>query len=175
MDVYIVIGNQQHNVIKDNKLLEDKTMRELIANDIFQLPTHRDGTEGLCVTTNGMIKKNGHAVMGRGIALQANNLYHVSGKLATHLAAHGNVAANLGVYDGIHVLSFPTKNDWRDDSDINLIKRSAEQLMKIADDLNLTTIYLPKPGCANGHLDWNDVKPVISEILDDRFIVVIQP
>lgn len=150
-------------------------MRELIAKDIFQLPSHRDGTEGLCVTTNGMIKNNGHAVMGRGIALQANNRYHVSAKLAEHLRKNGNVAADLGIYNGVHVLSFPTKHDWRDNSDIELIKESAKQLMIIADNLGLTTIYLPKPGCANGHLNWNDVKPVIDAILDDRFIVVIQP
>lgn len=150
-------------------------MKELIHPNIFSVPSLKDGTEAICVTTNGIIKANGHAVMGRGIALQANNLYHVSGTLADHLKAHGNVPANLGVFDGVYILSFPTKNDWRDDSDINLIRNSAHLLVELADKLHLKHVYLPKPGCANGRLNWNDVKPVIQAILDDRFTVVIQP
>lgn len=150
-------------------------MKELIAKDIFRLPFHRNGTEAICITTNGIIKNNGRAVMGRGIALQADRLYNLGGKLAEHLRRNGNTAANLGCYNNVTMLSFPTKNHWRDDSDINLISQSAKQLVKLADELGLTEVYLPKPGCANGRLDWNDVKPVIESIFDDRFIVVIQP
>lgn len=150
-------------------------MKEIIHTDIFSVPSLHDGTEAICVTTNGIIKANGHAVMGRGIALQANNLYHVSSTLANHLKVHGNVPGNLGVFNGVYILSFPTKNDWRDDSDIELIKNSAHLLVDMADRLHLKTIYLPKPGCANGRLNWEDVKPVIEAILDDRFVVVIQP
>lgn len=139
--------------------------------DIFTCPN--GPTEAMCVTTNGMIKKNGRAVMGRGIALSVNTKYHVDNILAKHSRTNGNIPADLGIYDGFHVLSFPTKNNWRDNSSIELIKNSAQELVKLADSLGLTKIYLTKPGCTNGHLDWlSTVKPEISNILDDRFIVI---
>jgi hypothetical protein len=45
-------------------------------------------------------------------------------------------------------------------------------LVIIANQLNLSHIYLTPPGCGCGQLDWADVKAVIEPILDDRFIVV---
>lgn len=40
------------------------------AGDIFALPKHH--MEAVCITTNGIVKKNGCAVMGAGIAKEAN-------------------------------------------------------------------------------------------------------
>lgn len=140
--------------------------------DIFTMP--KGIHEAMCVTTNGMIKNNGEAVMGRGIAKSVNDRYHVARKLADHLRANGNTACDLGVYDGFHLLTYPTKYDWRDNSDVELIKKSAKELMVIADRLELTRVYVPKPGCANGHLNWElQVKPAIETILDDRFVVIV--
>ena len=47
--------------------------------DIFTLP--QSNTEGVCVTTNGIIKSDGRAVMGAGIAKQANALFHLDLRL----------------------------------------------------------------------------------------------
>jgi hypothetical protein len=34
-------------------------------------------------------------------------------------------------------------------------------------------IYLPRPGCGNGRLNWEDVKKILSPILkSDRFHIV---
>ena len=139
--------------------------------DIFSCP--KGNTEAMCVTTNGMIRKDGHAVMGKGIARTVNDKYDVSLRLAAYLRQYGNVPFDLGIHDNFHVLSFPTKNDWQNDSSIELIIQSAQKLMTLADELGLTKIYVPKPGCANGHLDWeSQVKPAIENILDNRFIVI---
>ncbi len=147
-------------------------MRSIPKTDIFTMP--HGNNEAMTVTTNGIIKKDGTAVMGRGIAKSVNERYHVSKILAEHITNHGNTPCDLGIYDGFHILSFPTKNDWRDNSDIELIKSSAVGLMKIADELKLTRVYITKPGCANGHLSWNStVKPELKKILDDRFIVIL--
>ena len=146
-------------------------MNLINTGDIFLLPHGEQ--EAMTVTTNGIIKTNGLAVMGRGIAKAVDDRYHVSGKLARHLQTCGNIPCDLGIYDGFHVLSFPTKYHWQDDSDIDLIIRSARGLVGIADNLHLKRVFMTPPGCANGHLDWeNLVKPAIKDIFDDRFWVV---
>lgn len=140
--------------------------------DIFKAASGPN--QAICVTTNGIIKRNGEAVMGAGIAKSVNTRYNVARILANHLRANGNIPTDLGIYDGFHILSFPTKNNWRDDSDIELIKNSAKLLVRLADRLKLTKIYTVKPGCNNGHLDWEtQVRPAIENILDDRFTVIL--
>ena len=141
---------------------------------LFDLPAGLH--EGACVTTNGIIKKNGRAVMGRGIAKYADERFNLGMWLASSLRTRGNHAVFL-----IHVenangrfplLTFPTKHDWRDPSDLALIVRSARELVAIANDMGLTRCYLPRPGCSNGRLSWQTVKPAIETILDDRFVIV---
>ena len=155
----------------------DDDMLEIYNKDIFKIASGKN--EAICITTNGVIKNNNHAVMGKGIALTANNYFKISKLLGTYLKKYGNRAFDMGLYAAFgqephHVLTFPTKRDWKEDSDINLIKTSCEQLIRICDAKNITKIYLPKPGCENGHLDYEKtVKPVISKILDDRFICII--
>lgn len=150
-------------------------MRELYTtNNIFDLPT--GDTEAVCITTNGMVKKNGHAVMGAGIAKEANIRYHVSKDLAAHLNAHGNIPCLLPQTgeNGCHLITFPTKTDWRDKSDIQLIRRSAALLKDLCDTHGVTRCFLVPPGCGLGGLSWNQVKLSIKDILDDRFIVVFR-
>lgn len=146
----------------------------IITGDMFTMPTKHDNTEAICIPTNGMIKKDGNAVMGKGVALYADRQYQLGKKLAEHLVKNGNVPGILANDQNVHIISFPTKNNWADDSDIELIKQSAEHLVKIADENNLKSIYLPKIGCGCGRLDWDAVKSVISDIFDDRFTIVIK-
>jgi hypothetical protein len=150
-------------------------MLELRGNyNIFDLPQNG---EAMCVTTNGIVKPNGHAVMGAGIAKQANDLMHLSALLGKYLTKYGNRAFNLGKYTDntrtYTVFSFPTKHHWKEDSDITLISKSAEQLVEMCNKFGITKCYLTPPGCGCGKLNWETtVKPWLSQILDDRFIVV---
>lgn len=152
-------------------------MLEISNQDIFQIAS--GSNEAICITTNGITKSNGDAVMGKGIALTANNYFHISKKLGEYLIKYGNRAFDMGFFAAFnqaphHVLTFPTKHDWRYNSDINLIKTSAEQIVRICDARSITKCYLPPVGCANGHLDYEKtVKPVLEEILDDRFVVIL--
>ena len=136
----------------------------------------KDDVDAICITTNGIIKSNGQAVMGAGVAKAFSQTYPtISKTLADKLRMNGNVVSFLPVprVQKAQVLSLPTKNDWRDKSDINLIRQSLIQLVKIADDNNWTHVVLPQPGCSNGGLDWShDVKPLCQELLDDRFCVI---
>lgn len=153
-------------------------MLELIGNyNIFDLPQNN---EAVCVTTNGVIKTNGEAVMGAGIAKEANQLFHLSNLLGKYLEQYGNRAFNLGRFQRPNgnvftIFSFPTKQNWKDNSDITLICKSAEQLVEMCDKFGITKCYLPPVGCGCGGLNYeNIVKPWISQILDDRFIIVLR-
>ena len=143
--------------------------------DIFYLPKT---TEAVCITTNGITDKNGNAVMGKGIALQAKNLFHCEAMLGNYLKQYGNRCFNLGKYkrdnEIFTLFSFPTKYHWKEDSDVTLICKSAEQLVEMCNKFNITKCYLPPVGCGAGNLKWNNVEPWLSVILDDRFIVVFR-
>lgn len=124
----------------------------------------------LCVTTNGIRRDNGDLVMGAGIALEAKRRFpDLPSKLGRWVEEYGN-RAFICREEGI--ITLPTKRHWRDRSDIWLIEASAKQVVEIADKFNLSKIALPRPGCGNGGLSWDYVKPLISDILDDRFVVV---
>ena len=136
--------------------------------------TFNDG-DVICVTTNGEIKKDGRAVMGAGNAKFArDNFPNVDLILAEFLTKYGNHVFILGKYQfngkNVVLVSFPTKNSWRDKSDLNLIEQSSRELLGLANHFKLEKIYLPAPGCSNGQLKWSDVKNKLSN-LDDRFIV----
>lgn len=142
--------------------------------DIFYLPKT---TEAVCITTNGIVDKNGNAVMGKGIALQAKNLFHCEAKLGQYLKTYGNRCFNLGRYkrdnEIFTLISFPTKHHWKEKSDITLICKSAIELIAICDKFNITKCYLPLIGCGAGGLNWEvDVEPRLFNMLDDRFIIV---
>jgi hypothetical protein len=84
------------------------------------------------------------------------------------------------------IFSFPTKHDWWEQSDIELIESSCCEIVEWLDVLALKykdqypysdltkvhVIYMTKAGCGAGGLKWEEVKPVMGKILDDRFIVV---
>jgi hypothetical protein len=60
---------------------------------------------------------------------------------------------------------------WACVADVRIIARSAVQLVTMADQRQWNMIVLPRPGCGAGELNWEqDVKPVLSSILDDRFV-----
>lgn len=127
----------------------------------------------LCITTNGFVKNNGRAVMGAGIAKEAKDrIPGIDMILGQSISKHGNRVSFL-FYDEIEgqdIWSFPVKHNWFEKADMELIRRSCRELMnKLPHD---QTALLPRPGCGNGRLKWQDVKREIEPILDDRITVV---
>lgn len=153
-------------------------MLSIITNrDLFDFP--QDETEGVLVTTNGVVKESGYAVMGKGVAKQANELFKCSKRLGYLLRASGNQCYHIGLYKykdrQYHVMSFPTKQHWRFPSTTKRIEQSAIEILKVVNDLNLKKIYLPPPGCGCGQLKWEyQVEPILHRWLDDRFIVILK-
>ena len=141
---------------------------KLIKGDLW---TFHDAGEFICVTTNGFVKANGCAVMGRGTAIQCVKRYpEAPKKLGDMILRHGNVVSPF--LSERKILSFPVKNNWWEKADLELIRKSANGLSMLVDIWSIERVYLPKPGCGTGQLLWKDVKPILTSVLDDRFVVV---
>jgi len=133
------------------------------------------GSMMLCITTNASTNnKSKLAVMGRGVALQAKN--HYPG-LAANLG-HKIVIWGHAPYGGLlsqtpMLFSFPVKYHWRDKADLSLIKWSTQVLGTYIRTLagRNRIILLPRPGCGNGGLDWEDVEPIVSRLPDNVWVV----
>jgi len=124
------------------------------------------------VTTNGFVKKNGACVMGRGCALEATRRYMgVEFTLGGLIKKSGNQVYQL-TFDKPHLVSFPVKHNWWEKADVKLIEKSTKELVALTERSGWKNVVLPRPGCGNGQLNWEDVKGVLSSVLDDRFMCV---
>lgn len=155
----------------------DNMIVEISDRSIFDMAeTEKDA---VVITTNGIVKSNGHAVMGKGIALEANNIFHISKRLGYLLSTSENQVYDFGVHfyadKRMRVITFPTKHHWACPSDIRLIHQSTNELMAMINHLDINRVFMPPPGCGNGGLNWEfQVKPFLDKWLDNRFIVVVR-
>jgi hypothetical protein len=110
--------------------------------------------------------------MGAGIAQQARSRFpELEVTLGKLILDHGNHVHLIGH----NLISFPTKVHWNLNSDLDLIMRSARELVALVNSLpHAKRILMTRPGCGMGRLSWPIVKQSIAPILDDRFIVVYQ-
>jgi len=133
--------------------------------------------DAICFTSNGIIKKDGSLVMGAGVAKAFRNTFVNIDSVAGELVEkNGNICQIVYRLANLSIVAFPTKHHWRNPSDIELIKKSADELITLANKNNWKQIYLPAPGVNNGGLSWdNDVKPLLIKKLDDRFIITFLP
>jgi hypothetical protein len=127
--------------------------------------------DAYCITTNGFVKKNGEAVMGAGCAKEAATRYpSLPAVLGIHIKLRGNLVWLYEVTPPL--LMFPVKHNWYEKADLELIVKSAVDLMKWVDGKQWQKVLLPRPGCGNGKLKWDDVKIVLEPILDNRIWIV---
>ncbi len=156
-------------------------MRNLISTDLLKDKDLLQQAQIICITTNGFVKRNGECVMGRGIAKQMKEyIPSIPYLLGYKISSKGNHVYNLGrvnseklMFNKHWLISFPVKHNWWEDADPELIRRSAIELKQLMKGVN-KNVLIPRPGCGNGHLRWQDVKPILEEVFgdDDRFIIV---
>lgn len=156
-----------------------------IVGDLFEW-----GGDAICITTNGQIRKDGACVMGRGVALQATIKWPgIERVLGRQIMEGGNKVHRLTFEEGgrivlcmsnesngvhvvpWHIFSLPVKHHWRDKADIKLIERSLRELTKLTESMR---VGLPRPGCGNGGLDWNAVRPLVHRMLPEERYVIIE-
>jgi hypothetical protein len=133
--------------------------------------------DALCCPTNGVVKANGCLVMGKGLAKAFAQRYPALpqhfGSLVEENGNHAYVYEPEGIGPQKDIVSFPTKHHWSQPADLRLIERSARRVKEWASAYGWAQIALPRVGCGLGQLDWHtQVQPLLSQILDDRFLVV---
>lgn len=117
--------------------------------------------------------------MGAGVAKQAADRFHnLALDFAKLIMKNGHCVQIIHcpvTTDKVStkVVSFPTKWHWKEQSTIAQVKQSAEELVVLVNKQDWTNIVLPRPGCGLGGLNWyNQVKPILQKILDDRFAII---
>jgi len=133
-----------------------------------------------CITTNGFVKADGEAVMGRGCALEAKlRLPWLPKTLGTLIEAEGNHVHEIKFGPRMEdekpytLITFPVKHNWWEPADLELIERSCIELLKLVDERGYKDIVIPRPGCGNGQRDWEtEVKPILEKYFDNRFIII---
>ena len=131
-------------------------------------------TSTVCILTNNTVLENGKNIMGAGIALEAckrnQGLEMICGK------AISDHTYSLG-YDsitGAEMLRFPTKDKVWDNSELKIIVESLIRLREYCVCNTNKKVYLPRPGCGCGGLDWEEeVKPLCEHYLNDLENVII--
>jgi hypothetical protein len=127
------------------------------------------GDAVVAITTNGTVSRGGDAQLGKGCARQARGFFpDLPQRLGRLIREGGNHAHWLG--DGL--VSFPVEETPWENPDPRLIARSARELRELADRHGWRAVVVPRPGCGGGGLDWREVRPLLADIFDDRFIVI---
>lgn len=121
------------------------------------------------ITTNGFLKKSGECVMGRGCAKEyatMNTTFPRS--LGNMIKANGN---HVFFWHTEKIITFPVKHQWFDPADLELIRRSIEELTKHESFCSKEIYVMPRPGCGNGKLPWDAVKPLLIDLPDNIRVI----
>ncbi len=77
------------------------------------------------------------------------------------------------------MISFPTKQHWRDQADLDAIGAGLEALARLVPSCNIKTLAVPALGCGLGGLAWDVVRPLMVEKLqpaaDNARVLIYQP
>lgn len=147
-------------------------------------------TDALVCTINRTLKRDGTLVMGKGVAKQFAAYWPHLPRAWGARVDHAKIVADIllgelyRIGDEIHRanksdrmpligIGLPTKLDWRNPSVPELIVESCEMMVGLVEVFGLKEIRMPPPGCGNGGLRWANVKPLLTNILDDRFVVCL--
>jgi O-acetyl-ADP-ribose deacetylase (regulator of RNase III) len=147
--------------MKNNIKLTEKIT--LISGNMFLSPL-----QTVTITVNCV------GVMGKGIALIAKNLFPDVYTHYRNICKNGQMKMGKPVlYDEKisqlyvaneeykSVLLFPTKDHWKQKSDILGIEQGLFWLVENYEKLGIKSLAIPALGCGNGGLDWKYVGPIL--------------
>ncbi len=161
-------------------------------------------SDAVVITTNGCVRRDGRAVMGRGTAFQARRKFpDIDKDLGKLINNTGSKVQVIRKEKGTDIVSFPVKPiiaapenvlprmknnipymtglladkipGWAALAEISIIEESCKQLIALANELGWRRVALPRPGCGNGELNYNTtVRPILLKYLNDKRFYVIE-
>jgi O-acetyl-ADP-ribose deacetylase (regulator of RNase III) len=107
-------------------------------------------------------------IMGKGIALMFKETFPENFKLYEAACKRGDVkvghmfVTERNLLGGPKwIINFPTKEHWRNPSELIWIEEGLADLIRVIQDKNIRSIALPPLGSGNGGLDWREVRSKI--------------
>jgi hypothetical protein len=144
---------------------------KVVYKDLWDIYASLKPDEFICITTNGSIRRDGCAVMGRGCAYEATQKFPDIQKKLGVLLKSGN---HVHCFPEYKLFTFPVKTTWDQQASLNLIQQSCYELSAyIEHSRHVEMAYLPKPGCDNGRLRWENVEPTIDMILKNLPVTIV--
>jgi len=126
----------------------------------------------IAITTSGSVSRLGRAVLRRGVAGQAAQRHPELPELLGGLIGRNGNHVHLLEHG---IVSFPVEESAWANPDLKLIARSARELRDLADREGWERVLVPRPGCGGGGLSWGEVRPLLEQYFDGRFVVICAP
>ncbi|MBR6363849.1 MAG: macro domain-containing protein [Alphaproteobacteria bacterium] len=118
-------------------------------------------------------------IMGKGIALQFREKYPENYKAYKKACDNNELVIGKmfvtrnGFLTPNYIINFPTKMHWRGKSRLEYIEKGLEDLRSVLQTYHIKSIAIPPLGAGNGGLDWNVVKQLILDKLNDLDIDIL--
>lgn len=132
----------------------------------------RTGNIFLTAADTLTITVNCEGVMGAGIALEARLRWPTMFEEYASRCERGDLRpGQLMLWDPVdpatahRVLCFPTKDRWRAPSRIEYVRQGLEALVGVHQEAGIARIAMPHLGCSHGGLRWDEVRPVVLDVL----------
>lgn len=114
-------------------------------------------------------------IMGKGLALSFKNKYPWYYQDYRQKCMDNTIQLNKitwhenpqTTFDAEYIISFPTKNHWKDISDLYNIQLGIDHLKSELTEKQYDSISIPAIGCGLGGLNWNIVKNILVNQLND--------
>ena len=117
---------------------------------------------------------NTEGVMGKGIALEFKQHFPKNYEFYRKACENGEVEiGKMLVYETgkltypHFIINFPTKKHWKNPSKLEYINEGLIDLSRIIKQYEIKSIAIPPLGCGNGKLNWNEVKPLIINAVEN--------
>ncbi len=124
-------------------------------------------------------------VMGKGIALTFKKAFPENFKIYRKLCENKEfkigdlLITKTDKAKPKFIVNFPTKQHWRNRSEIDFIKIGMKKLVEAINEKGIKSIAIPPLGCGNGGLNWKVVKSIILKELEllekDTEIIIYEP
>lgn len=119
-------------------------------------------------------------IMGKGIALQFKKAYLNNYKAYESACKNNEIVVgkmfitrdnNLNTGEKV-IINFPTKKDWRKPSEYSYIEDGLDDLKNVIEKEHINSIAIPPLGAGNGGLEWEKVKKIIEQKLENLNIQI---